>query len=839
MPADLPISGDQVEKLQTALADRYTIEGEVGSGGMGIVYQAHDIRHDRKVALKIVRPDIATSLGGERFTREIRIEAGLNHPHILAVYDSGEVEGFLYCVMPFIQGESLRDKLDREGQLPFKEAARICREIADALGFAHANGVIHRDVKPANILLEAGHAVLADFGIAKALETLGDQGLTRAGYAVGTPAYSSPEQAAGEASVDGRTDLYSLGCAFYEMLAGQPPFVGPTADSVVRQHMTLEPSSVRVMRPAIPVAAEEILSKALAKSPVDRFQTGEEFTQALDAVVSGEWVSKGDRPSPVLGLRRKALLPLALSVVAVAALVYWFAFGRQPTGGPTGGSLDLRTIAVLYFEDESRDQNLGYLADGLTEALIDELSSVSSLSVVTRNGSMLFRGSDLSRDSIARQLEAGTLVAGWVEDTGDRVEVQVSLYDGISGAPFHRGSFEAPQDEVFDLQSQLVSEVATSLREWLREEIDLRRSGEETESVPAWALFQRGERARKQAEDLLLVEDWEGAFEAFMEADSLFSMAEEEDPDWPGPSVLRAEIDLAVGQLFAETLGETEEYLDEAMSHVERALALDSRDAPAMEKRGVLRYARWRAGLERDPGSAARLLENAKEDLRAATRIDPTRAYAWNILSVVLSEQSDPTGAKLAAQRAWEQDAFLRDAHDLIWSLWATSYDLEQWQDADRYCGEGQQRFPGLYHFIECELWNLASGPFEPDVERAWQVFQELEEHLPPTDAEFSRLKGKILVGGVLVRAQLPDSAHALWSECEGAEEIDPARDLLSIQAVFRLQNGEVEEALDLVRTYLTLNPQHREGWQWTNHWWWEDLQDNQEFRDLLGVGAG
>ncbi|MGW8268579.1 MAG: serine/threonine-protein kinase, partial [Longimicrobiales bacterium] len=200
-----------------------------------IVYVAHDIRHDRKVALKVIRPEIAASIGSERFLREIRIEAGLNHPHILAVYDSGEADGLLYCVMPFVQGESLRQKLDREGQLPCQEAMRICREIANALSFAHAHGIIHRDVKPANILLEAGHAVLADFGLAKALSAAGDQGMTRAGFTVGTPAYTSPEQAGGEASTNGRSDLYSMGCVLYEMLAGQPPFVGPSADSVVRQ----------------------------------------------------------------------------------------------------------------------------------------------------------------------------------------------------------------------------------------------------------------------------------------------------------------------------------------------------------------------------------------------------------------------------------------------------------------------------------------------------------------------------------------------------------------------------------------------------------------------------
>ena len=215
-------------KLTTVLADRYRIERELGAGGMATVYLAEDLKHDRKVAIKVLRPELAMALGAERFLREIATTANLRHPHILPLYDSGEAGGFLYYVMPLVEGESLRDRLDRQKQLPIDEALSISREVADALGYAHQRGIIHRDIKPENILLEGGHAVVADFGIARAISRAGADKLTATGISVGSPLYMSPEQAAGDANLDGRSDLYALGCVLYEMLGGQAPFTGPT-----------------------------------------------------------------------------------------------------------------------------------------------------------------------------------------------------------------------------------------------------------------------------------------------------------------------------------------------------------------------------------------------------------------------------------------------------------------------------------------------------------------------------------------------------------------------------------------------------------------------------------
>src|SRR5437867_6600367 len=274
---------DQLARLQAALADRYTIERELGRGGMATVYLARDRKHHRQVAIKVLKPELAAALGPERFLQEIEIAAGLTHPHILPLYDSGEATGLLYYVMPYVEGETLRNRLDRAGQLPLAEAVQITREVADALSYAHGHDVVHRDIKPENILLEAGHAVVSDFGIARAITAAAGGNLTETGIALGTPGYMSPEQGAASARVDERSDIYSLGCVLYEMLAGEPPYTGPSAQIVMAKRLTDPVPSVRRLREGIPSAIDAAVSRALAKAPADRFATAAEFVVALAA----------------------------------------------------------------------------------------------------------------------------------------------------------------------------------------------------------------------------------------------------------------------------------------------------------------------------------------------------------------------------------------------------------------------------------------------------------------------------------------------------------------------------------------------------------------------------
>jgi tRNA A-37 threonylcarbamoyl transferase component Bud32 len=327
---------DVQETLRSALADRYAIERELGQGGMATVYLAHDPRHERRVAIKVLRPDLAAMLGPDRFLREVRIAANLQHPNILPVYDSGEAGGFLYYVMPYIEGPSLRDNLSQHGEMPVAEAARILRDVADALTAAHAKGVVHRDIKPDNIMLSGRHALVADFGVAKAVqEATGRQALTTKGVALGTPTYMAPEQAAADPHTDHRADLYAFGVMAYEMLTGQPPFVGPTAQAVLAAHITEPPVSVTQRRPTIPLQLAQLVMKCLAKKPADRPQTAEELLPILEsfATPSGGITPMDTQPVQAVGVaRRRRWLAVAGAavVVVVSGLLAFQVFRPKP-----------------------------------------------------------------------------------------------------------------------------------------------------------------------------------------------------------------------------------------------------------------------------------------------------------------------------------------------------------------------------------------------------------------------------------------------------------------------------------------------------------------------------
>ena len=334
-----------MQRLAAALADRYRLERELGAGGMATVYLAQDLKHHRKVAVKVLRPELAAALGPERFLREIETTANLRHPHILPLYDSGEADGFLFYVMPYVDGESLRDRLDREKHLSSEAALQIAREIADALSYAHGHGVVHRDIKPDNILLESGHAVIADFGIARALSVAGAPRLTETGLALGTPVYMSPEQATGDADIDGRSDVYALGAVLYEMLAGQPPFSGATLQAVITAVLTRPPAP---LPPSSAPALSRVVMQALAKNPERRFATAAAFNEALRHVET----------EPPATSSRKLLAGLAVAVVLTGAL--WFGWGRPAGRAPA----PLTTRLVQQTFDEAVEEWPAWSPDG-------------------------------------------------------------------------------------------------------------------------------------------------------------------------------------------------------------------------------------------------------------------------------------------------------------------------------------------------------------------------------------------------------------------------------------------------------------------------------------------
>ena len=309
--------------LGTALSDRYRIERELGAGGMATVYLAEDVRHHRKVAVKVLHPELSAVLGPERFLKEITLTASLQHPHILPLFDSGSAASQLFYVMPFVEGETLRARLERERQLPVADAVRIASEAADALAYAHARGIIHRDIKPENILLQNGHALVADFGIALAVEQAGGQRMTQTGISLGTPQYMAPEQAMGERNVDQRADIYALGAVTYEMLAGEPPFVGPTAQAVVAKVITETPRRLSAQRPSVPAHVDEAVRTALEKLPADRFATAEAFATALTTT------SYHPRAAAAVGASRRfgrdTIVAGAVALAATIAAVWGWA----------------------------------------------------------------------------------------------------------------------------------------------------------------------------------------------------------------------------------------------------------------------------------------------------------------------------------------------------------------------------------------------------------------------------------------------------------------------------------------------------------------------------------
>jgi len=441
---------DLLNRFRASLADRYRIERELGRGGMATVFLAHDLKHDRPVALKVMRPELAQALGPERFLREIRLCARLQHPHIVVVYDSGETDGQLWFTMPYIDGETLHERLLREKQLPVDDALRITGEVADALHYAHQQGVIHRDVKPENILLSGTHALVADFGIARAFSPGADERLTATGITVGTPQYMSPEQALAERDLDARTDVYSLGCVLYEMLTGEPPYTGPTAQAILAKRLS-EPIPHLYTTRDVPPALEHAVMKALARSPADRFRTAAELAAALHA----------DRPSPPRS-RRRFVRPVAVSVTLLVLGFGYAAFRFARSAG--GAASPPASAAVIPFVDLSPKKDQEYFSDGLTEELITTLSQVPGLRVAARTSSFQFKGQNPDLHDVGRKLDVAAVLEGSVRRSGNRLRVSAQLISVKDGYQLWSESYDRDLADVFAVQEDVARSIVAALR---------------------------------------------------------------------------------------------------------------------------------------------------------------------------------------------------------------------------------------------------------------------------------------------------------------------------------------------------------------------------------------
>ena len=529
------------DRLSTALAARYRLERELGQGGMATVYLAHDLKYDREVAVKVLRPDLAADVGPSRFLREIQIAARLHHPHILPLYDSDQIGELVYYVMPYIEGETLRERLDRERQLPVAEALQIAREVADALSYAHSCNVIHRDIKPANILLDRGHALVMDFGIARAIG--GGEAMTQ--QIIGTPAYMSPEQIDGSPHIDGRSDIYNLGCVLFEMLVGEPPFRGSTITGIISNRLSNPTPSTRALRELVPEAVDAAAKKAMATLPADRFSTAAQFAEALGTSAT-----------------------VAIAVGAAQAMA------QEATAA--------KSVAVLPFENMSTDPENEYFSDGVTDDIIALLSKISALKVISRTSSMQYKKTTKKIQAIADELKVGAILEGTVRRAGQRVRIVVHLIEPATEKHLWGETFDRQLTDIFEVQSEVAQHITGALSLALSPDEKERVEKKATENFDAYNLYLLGRfHANRWSEEEVLkgIECFEGA------------IAKD-----PGYAVAYAGLADAY-ELLSIGLGSTPplEYLKKAKSMALKALEMDDSLAEAHTS---LAYARWLADLD-------------------------------------------------------------------------------------------------------------------------------------------------------------------------------------------------------------------------------------------------
>ncbi|HVD60672.1 MAG TPA: protein kinase [Gemmatimonadaceae bacterium] len=441
-----------LDRLEKALSDKYEIERELGRGGMATVYLAKDRKHDREVALKVLHPELSSSLGPDRFLREIKVAARLNHPHILPLHDSGEASGFLYYVMPYVEGESLRARMNRTGKLPLDEALYLARGIAGALDYAHRQRVVHRDIKPENIMLHEGEAMVMDFGIAKAVSVAAGDTLTQAGMMVGTPAYVSPEQAAGEGTIDGRSDQYSLACMLFEVLSGNKAFTGSSAQAILTKRFTDPVPSLRKVDPTVPDEIDEAIAKAMSKEPAERYDTSGEFAKALI------W-PKSNTPSETTTVKQ----------------------GAAP-----------RSIAVLPFADMSAEKENGHFTDGMAEEIINALTTIKALRVASRTSSFAFKGTTEDIRQVGKKLDVATVLEGSVRKAGNKLRITAQLVNVADGYQLWSQRYDRDMEDVFAIQDEIAQNIVKALSVILSDEEKRAIEKVPTVNVEAYDCYLRG-----------------------------------------------------------------------------------------------------------------------------------------------------------------------------------------------------------------------------------------------------------------------------------------------------------------------------------------------------------
>ncbi|MDH3458473.1 MAG: hypothetical protein OER90_16645, partial [Gemmatimonadota bacterium] len=585
---------------------------------------------------------------------------------------------------------------------------------------------------------------------------------------------------------------------------------------------------------------------SMAKSPADRFRTAQEMIDALKTVETGGVLklrstqARQRQSTIMLAPRspwRRALVPTLSAFGAVAVgIAIWQVFiaGGAARPATIEGGLDPKRIAVLYFEDLTPGGELSYVADGITDGLIERLQTVRALQVISRNGVAPFRDPRTPRDSIARVLEAGSVVAGTVERVGGEVRVTARLIEGESGADIDRASFQLPAGSLLAARDSVVETVSRFLRRRLGEEVRAREARSATISVEAWGLMQRALRLKKSADDRADQREFGAAATALEEADSLLALAEAADPQWLDPKIERGWV--AYERAVQLEKGPAEQpWLETASRHAADALRLASGDARALELRGTVRYRQWKLRLSTDPDAQGRLLQSARADLEAAVQADPTLAQARVTLSYLFFDLEDVPASLLAAQRGYEEDVYLENASDLLNRMFWGSLDLENFGQARRWCDEGSRRFERDWRFVSCRLWLMATPAVEASPAEAWRLRAQLDSLVRDT---FLRTQADYLVAGIVGRAGLADSARSLFLATRQRlrPDFDPELELLSLEAYLRTLIGDQDESIDLLKRVGAANPEHdfREA---AGTWWWRSIRNHPRFSEVVGGG--
>ena len=674
---------DALSALSAALADRYRLERELGHGGMATVYLAQDLRHDRAVALKVLKPELAHALGPERFLREIQVTAQLDHPHILPLLDSGDAGGFLYYVMPYVQGETLRTRLMREKQLPLDDALQIAAEVADALNYAHGQGIVHRDIKPENLLLAGRHVRVADFGIARAVTAAGGDSLTATGVAIGTPAYMSPEQAGGSKDVDGRSDLYSLGCVLYEMLAGHPPFTGGTAHEILARHSMDAVPSLAAARPTVPEGLERAIATALAKVPADRFSTAAQFADAL--------ARRGS--SATVGAARSSRRVARLAVIAVAGMVTVGGAILMLRPSPKAPGYARTAIAVLPFQNLSAQGPHAYFAGGLHDELLTQLSKVAALKVISRTSVMGYQSTKTPLRQIASELGVGSVVEGSVQIEGSRLRVNVQLIDAATDAPVWAERYDRTLDDAFAIQSDVAQRIVAAVGAALSDAEQQRLAAVPTANAEAYRLYLQGREYLIRPGFLRRNEEI---------AQQLFETALARDP---GFALAHAALSEVHGRMFWFRYDPSPARAARQRAEAEAALRLAPELPQAHVAMGLAHF--W----------GRRDYRRALEEFRVALKGLPNDARVWQLIGTVHRRLGNWDEVLAAFEKATQLNP--RDAQ-LFFGFGGYTYQLmHRYADAVRAYNRALTLVPDLYDAALAKGWTYVRWEGQLDTLRA------------------------------------------------------------------------------------------------------------------------